>query len=77
MLKHGKEAALALGKYTVLATYDEICELHSRRLDKHLSISSLRRTPKGLQMAVESVNENKSFLPAMFHSSRSAASRMY
>lgn len=77
MPEHGKEAALALGKYTVPAAYEEICELHSRRLDKHLSISSLRRTPKGLQTAVESVDENKSFLPAMFHLSRSAGLRMY
>jgi hypothetical protein len=70
ILNQGKEAATALGEYTVLATYEKICEMHAQHLDKHLATSVLKKTPKSLQTAVESVDENKGFLPAMFHSSR-------
>jgi hypothetical protein len=70
LLDQGKEAATALGEYTVLAAYERICEMQAKHLDKHLSTSVLKRTPKSLQTAVESVDENKGFLPAMFHSSR-------
>ncbi|KAM0194714.1 hypothetical protein ACHAPI_007011 [Fusarium lateritium] len=70
ILDQGKEAATALGEYTVLAAYEKICEMHAQHLDKHLATSVLKKTPKSLQTAVESVDENKGFLPAMFHSSR-------
>ncbi|KAJ4250945.1 hypothetical protein NW762_011595 [Fusarium torreyae] len=70
ILDQGKEAAKALGEYTVLAAYEKICEMHAQHLDKHLATSVLKKTPKSLQTAVESVDENKGFLPAMFHSSR-------
>ncbi|KAM0244000.1 hypothetical protein ACHAP5_006664 [Fusarium lateritium] len=70
ILNQGKEAATALGEYTVLAAYEKICEMHAQHLDKHLATSVLKKTPKSLQTAVESVDENKGFLPAMFHSSR-------
>ncbi|UZP43450.1 hypothetical protein NXS19_011266 [Fusarium pseudograminearum] len=70
LFDQGKEAATALGEYTVLAAYERICEMQAKHLDKHLSTSVLKRTPKSLQTAVESVDENKGFLPAMFHSSR-------
>ncbi|PCD21614.1 hypothetical protein FGRA07_11599 [Fusarium graminearum] len=70
LFEQGKEAATALGEYTVLAAYERICEMQAKHLDKHLSTSVLKRTPKSLQTAVESVDENKGFLPAMFHSSR-------
>ncbi|KAF4451690.1 putative vegetative incompatibility protein HET-E-1 [Fusarium austroafricanum] len=70
LLDQGKEAAMALGEYTVLAAYEKICEMHAKHLDKHLATSVLKKTPKSLQTAVESVDENKGFLPAMFHSSR-------
>ncbi|KAM5344393.1 hypothetical protein ACJ41O_012930 [Fusarium nematophilum] len=70
LIDQGKEAAMALGEYTVLAAYEKICELHAKHLDKHLATSVLKKTPKSLQTAVESVDENKGFLPAMFHSSR-------
>ncbi|KAJ4012310.1 hypothetical protein NW752_007984 [Fusarium irregulare] len=70
LLDQGKEATAALGEYTVLAAYEKICEMHAQHLDKHLTTSVLKRTPKSLQTAVESVDENKGFLPAMFHSSR-------
>ncbi|KAJ4138784.1 hypothetical protein NW768_002657 [Fusarium equiseti] len=70
LLDQGKEATAALGEYTVLAAYEMICGMHAQHLDKHLATSVLKRTPKSLQTAVESVDENKGFLPAMFHSSR-------
>jgi len=70
LLDQGKEATAALGEYTVLAAYEKICGMHAQHLDKHLATSVLKRTPKSLQTAVESVDENKGFLPAMFHSSR-------
>ncbi|KAF5665087.1 vegetative incompatibility het-E-1 [Fusarium heterosporum] len=70
ILDQGKEAATALGEYTVLAAYEKLFEMQAKHLDKHLATSVLKRTPKSLQTAVESVDENKGFLPAMFHSSR-------
>ncbi|KAF4989081.1 hypothetical protein FGRMN_9367 [Fusarium graminum] len=70
ILDQGKEAATALGEYTVLAGYEKLFEMQAKYLDKHLATSVLKRTPKSLQTAVESVDENKGFLPAMFHSSR-------
>ncbi|KAF3024384.1 hypothetical protein E8E14_014372 [Neopestalotiopsis sp. 37M] len=69
ILEQGKEAAMALGQYTVLAAFEKLCELHANHLDKHLAASVLKKTPKSLQAAVESVDENKGFLPTMFHSS--------
>ncbi|ETS74934.1 hypothetical protein PFICI_13418 [Pestalotiopsis fici W106-1] len=70
ILDQGKEAAMALGEYTVMAAYEKLCELHARHMEKHLATSVLKRTPKSLQAAVEGVDENKGFLPAMFHSSK-------
>ncbi|KAM0347680.1 hypothetical protein ACHAPU_004694 [Fusarium lateritium] len=70
ILDQGKEAATALGEYTVLAAYEKVFEMQAKHLDKHLATSVLKRTPKSLQTAVESVDEDKGFLPAMFHSSR-------
>ncbi|KAF4951894.1 hypothetical protein FSARC_12787 [Fusarium sarcochroum] len=70
ILDQGKEAVTALGEYTILAAYEKICEMHAKHLDKHLATSVLEKTPQSLQTAVESVDENKGFLPAMFHSSR-------
>ncbi|KAF5700263.1 vegetative incompatibility het-E-1 [Fusarium mundagurra] len=70
LLAQGREAATAFGDYTVLAVYEKICEMRAEYLDRHLATSVLNKTPKGLQAAVESVDENKGFLPAMFHSSR-------
>ncbi|GKU12095.1 unnamed protein product, partial [Fusarium langsethiae] len=70
LLDQGKEAAMALGEFTVLAAFEKICEMHAKHLDKYLATSVLKKTPTRLQTAVESVDENKGFLPAMFHSSQ-------
>ncbi|RGP61281.1 vegetative incompatibility het-e-1 [Fusarium longipes] len=70
LLDQGKEAATALSEYTYLAVYERICEMQAKHLDKHLATSVLKRTPKSLQTAVEGVDEDKGFLPAMFHSSK-------
>jgi hypothetical protein len=70
LLDHGKNFAIALGEYTVQAAYEKISEKYARHLDKYLATSVLKKTPKSLQAAVESVDENRNFLPAMFHSSR-------
>ncbi|KPA35434.1 vegetative incompatibility protein het-e-1 [Fusarium langsethiae] len=70
LLDQGKEAAMALGDFTVLAAFEKICEMHAKHLDKYLATSVLKKTPTSLQTAVESVDENKGFLPAMFHSSQ-------
>ncbi|RYP30979.1 hypothetical protein DL767_005986 [Monosporascus sp. MG133] len=45
-------------------------EMHAEHVGKNLSASVLKRTPKRLRGAVESLNDNKDLLPAMFHSSR-------
>ena len=69
VLGQGKLAARAFGEYTVLAVAEKLFEMHADHLDKKLAITVLKRTPKSLRTAVENMNDNKSFLPAMFHSS--------
>ena len=69
LLDQGKLAARAFGEYTVLAVFEKFFEMRAEHLDKTLSTAVLKRTPKRLQTAVESLNDNKSLLPAMFHSS--------
>ena len=69
VLGQGKLAARALGEYTALAVAEKLFEMRADRLDRTLATAVLKRTPKGLRTAVENMNDNKSFLPAMFHSS--------
>jgi hypothetical protein len=69
VLGQGKLAAKALGEYTVLAVAEKLFEMRADHLDKTLATAVLKRTPKSLRTAVENMNDNKSFLPAMFHSS--------
>jgi len=69
LLDQGKVAVKAFGEFTVLAAVEKFFEMRAEHLDKTLSTTVLKRTPKSLQTAVENMNDNKSFLPAMFHSS--------
>ncbi|RYP56266.1 hypothetical protein DL771_012053 [Monosporascus sp. 5C6A] len=68
MRDESKHATMSLGEHTVLAIYEKFLEMHAKHLDKHLAVSVLKKTPKSLQTAVENMDENKNFLPAMFHS---------
>ncbi|KAK4082441.1 uncharacterized protein Triagg1_2253 [Trichoderma aggressivum f. europaeum] len=70
LLEHAKEAAISLGHYTVLAAYEKFFEMQAQHMDKYLAVSVLKKTPKILQSAVENLDENKGFLPAMFHSGK-------
>ncbi|RYP64150.1 hypothetical protein DL769_006777 [Monosporascus sp. CRB-8-3] len=63
-----KQAATSLGDQTLRAIYEKFLEMHAKHLDKHLAVSVLKQTPKSLRTAVENMDENKDFLPAMFHS---------
>ncbi|KAK4166925.1 hypothetical protein QBC43DRAFT_312643 [Cladorrhinum sp. PSN259] len=65
----GKLAALAFRDYTVLAMVEKLFEMHAGHLDKTLSTRVLKRTPKALRSAVENMSDNRSLMPAMFHSS--------
>ncbi|KAK4235888.1 hypothetical protein C8A03DRAFT_17412 [Achaetomium macrosporum] len=69
VLAHGKLAVKLLGEHTVLAVVEKLLEMRADHLDKTLATAVLKRTPKSLRTAVENMNENRSFLPAMFHSS--------
>jgi hypothetical protein len=69
VLAQGKLAAKVLGEYTVLAVAEKLFEMRADHLDKTLAAAVLKRTPKALRTAVENMNDSKSFLPAMFHSS--------
>ncbi|RYP38744.1 hypothetical protein DL768_010755 [Monosporascus sp. mg162] len=68
MRDQSKQATMSLGEHTVRAIYEKLLEMHAKHLDKHLAVSVLKKTPKSLQTAVENMDENKNFLPAMFHS---------
>ncbi|KAH6847606.1 hypothetical protein B0I37DRAFT_375453 [Chaetomium sp. MPI-CAGE-AT-0009] len=69
VLGQGKLAMKVLGENTILAVAEKVFEMRADHLDKTLATSVLKRTPKALRTAVENINDNKSFLPAMFHSS--------
>ncbi|KAK4463566.1 hypothetical protein QBC42DRAFT_198890 [Cladorrhinum samala] len=64
-----KLAAKAFGDYTLLAAVEKIFEMRADRLEKTLSTKVLKRTPRRLRSAVESMDDNRSLMPAMFHSS--------
>ncbi|RYP12678.1 hypothetical protein DL765_007217 [Monosporascus sp. GIB2] len=68
MRDQSKHAAMSLGEHTLRALYEKFLEMHAKHLDKHLAVSVLKKTPKSLRTAVENMDENKDFLPAMFHS---------
>ena len=68
LLDKSKVAARAFGEFTVLAAVEKFFELRADHLDKTMSISVLKKTPKSLRTAVENLSDNRSFLPAMFHS---------
>ncbi len=46
-------AAKLVGRYTVLAVLEKLFSMRADHLDKTLSASVLKRTPKALQAAVE------------------------
>ena len=69
LLDQGKLAAMTLGEYTVLAGKQKFREMQAEYMDRTLSATVLKKTPKSLQAAVENMNDNKSLLPANFHSS--------
>ncbi|KAK5662386.1 hypothetical protein OQA88_8296 [Cercophora sp. LCS_1] len=70
LLDQGRVAARAFGDYTVLAAVEKFFELRADHLDQRLNSTVLKRTPKRLQTAVESINDGRmdGFLPSMFHS---------
>lgn len=70
IIDHAKEATVSLGHYTVLAAYEKYFAMRAQNLDKYLAVSVLQKTPKILQSAVENLDQNKGFLPAMFHSGK-------
>lgn len=69
IMEHGTQAAKSLGQLAVLAMIEKLFEMRADHLDKTLATAVLKRTPRNLRTAVENINDNKSFLPAMFHSS--------
>ncbi|KAK4102423.1 hypothetical protein N658DRAFT_515132 [Parathielavia hyrcaniae] len=73
MLKTGKLAAKTFGHLASSAVQEKYHELHAAYLDKKLTKAVLKQTPKSLRSAVENMQDNKSFLPAMFHSSTRVA----
>jgi len=64
----GKAAAKAFGEFTVYAAAEKFFEMRAEHLERTLSTAVLKKTPTRLRTAVENMNDNKSFLPAMFHS---------
>ncbi|KAK3997890.1 hypothetical protein QBC44DRAFT_376342 [Cladorrhinum sp. PSN332] len=69
VLNKGKLAAMAFGEYTMAAVVEKFFEMRASHLDKTLSARVLKRTPNALRSAVENMSDNRSLMPAMFHSS--------
>ncbi|RFU76431.1 hypothetical protein TARUN_5787 [Trichoderma arundinaceum] len=49
---------------------EKVAETKAKHFDKHLSATVLKDTPTVLRQAIENLNDNRDFLPAMFHSAK-------
>ncbi|UKZ78473.1 hypothetical protein TrVFT333_006213 [Trichoderma virens FT-333] len=49
---------------------EKVAETKAKHFDKHLSATALKNTPPVLRQAIENLNDNRDFLPAMFHSAK-------
>ncbi|KAL6695709.1 hypothetical protein J3F84DRAFT_408736 [Trichoderma pleuroticola] len=49
---------------------EKVAETKAKHFDKHLSATVLKDTPPVLRQAIENLNDNRDFLPAMFHSAK-------
>lgn len=49
---------------------EKVAETKAKHFDKHLSATVLKDTPNVLRQAIENLNDNRDFLPAMFHSAK-------
>ncbi|KAL7918393.1 hypothetical protein ACQKWADRAFT_304121 [Trichoderma austrokoningii] len=49
---------------------EKVAEKTAKHYDKHLSATVLKDTPTVLRQAIENLNDNRDFLPAMFHSAK-------
>ncbi|KAH6603835.1 hypothetical protein Trco_007281 [Trichoderma cornu-damae] len=49
---------------------EKVAETKANHFDKHLSATVLKDTPTVLRQAIENLNDNRDFLPAMFHSAK-------
>ncbi|KAM0254576.1 hypothetical protein ACHAQJ_006611 [Trichoderma viride] len=49
---------------------DKFFRWRAEHLEKHLSSNVLNETPENLRSAIENLNDNRDFLPAMFHSAK-------
>ncbi|PTB37180.1 uncharacterized protein TrAFT101_010914 [Trichoderma asperellum] len=53
-----------------LPLIEKVAEKTAKHYDKHLSATVLKDTPTVLRQAIENLNDNRDFLPAMFHSAK-------
>ncbi|KAM0255547.1 hypothetical protein ACHAQJ_005694 [Trichoderma viride] len=53
-----------------LPLVEKVDEKTAKHYDKHLSATVLKDTPTVLRQAIENLNDNRDFLPAMFHSAK-------
>jgi hypothetical protein len=53
-----------------LPLIETVAEKTAKHYDKHLSATVLKDTPTVLRQAIENLNDNRDFLPAMFHSAK-------
>lgn len=53
-----------------LPLIEKVAEKTAKHYDKHLSATVLKDTPPVLRQAIENLNDNRDFLPAMFHSAK-------
>ncbi|KUJ18505.1 uncharacterized protein LY89DRAFT_642850 [Mollisia scopiformis] len=65
-LEQGGMLAMKVGA----GLFQSLWELQADQLEKNLNAAVLKKIPAHLQAAIESLNENKDLLPAMFHSAR-------
>jgi hypothetical protein len=53
-----------------LPLIEKMAEKTAKHYDKHLSATVLKDTPTVLRQAIENLNDNRDFLPSMFHSAK-------
>ncbi|RFU82060.1 vegetative incompatibility het-e-1 [Trichoderma arundinaceum] len=65
-----KDLLQAMGEISLLKIFEFIAKSEAKHLERHLSSMALKETPKILHPAIENLNDNRDFLPAMFHSGK-------
>ncbi|KAL6898661.1 hypothetical protein GGI43DRAFT_408241 [Trichoderma evansii] len=70
VVEEAEEAEEKSKIWDYLPLIEKVAEKTAKHYDKHLSATVLKDTPTVLRQAIENLNDNRDFLPSMFHSAK-------